>query len=449
MPKSHAGFSILLLTPIALAQTPQWRQHVQPIPGLAPSSPALACDHLRDRIVLFGGVSGHVPLNATMELDGDVWSVVTSATPPPSQRYGSGMVFDSRRGECVLFGGVTFGTVFAETWTWNGTAWTQRSPQHSPPGGFGSLVFDEARDVAVWYDGSGTWEWDGTDWQQRASLHTPSARAFVTTAYDSRRGRTVMFGGLDPLTQIHLDDTWEWDGTDWQQSPAVFPLVPGPRYSLMAFDRERARCVLLGTTPGGTTPGAFVCYEFDGAAWTAAPAPPTNGGIPVYDRQRGRIVYPVGTLIGSNYSGTTWSYEVPGLAVAQPYGIGCGSLAVHENAAARPLLGATLSVDIGHAPTGLAFMCFGWSNRQALGLALPAHMDVFGLTHCWLLQSDDAITLPCVSTGPTTARYDFAIPAWQSLVGLRFFLQPWAPAPGANPAGAAIGDGLAVTIGAY
>ena len=116
--------------------------------------------------------------------------------------------------------------------------------------------------------------------------------------------------------------------------------------------------------------------------------------------------------------------------------------------ASRPLLGSTLAVDVTGVPTGIAFMCFGWSNQQVLGLSLPFAMDAFGLGGCWLLQSDDAITLPCVTTGPGTARFSLAIPAHASFTGLRFFLQPWAPAPGANPGGGIVGDAVAVTIGA-
>jgi len=96
---------------------------------------------------------------------------------------------------------------------------------------------------------------------------------------------------------------------------------------------------------------------------------------------------------------------------------------------------------------GLAFMCFGWSNRQVLNLSLPRLMDVFGLPGCWLLQSDDAVTLPCAATGASSARFSLAIPNAQVFAGLRCFLQPWTPSPGLNPANAAVGNGIAVTVG--
>jgi hypothetical protein len=45
-------------------------------------------------------------------------------------------------------------------------------------------------------------------------------------AFDSNRGRTVLFGGRD-LADVNLTfgDTWEWDGTVWKQV-ADFGLPP-------------------------------------------------------------------------------------------------------------------------------------------------------------------------------------------------------------------------------
>src|SRR5438477_230836 len=39
-------------------------------------------------------------------------------------------------------------------------------------------------------------------------------------AYDSARGRIVLFGGQDPKTGSYLGDTWEWNGYGWiEMSP--------------------------------------------------------------------------------------------------------------------------------------------------------------------------------------------------------------------------------------
>jgi len=50
-----------------------------------------------------------------------------------------------------------------------------------------------------------TWEWNGSSWTQVATTG-PSARWEHAMAYDSLRGRIVLFAGFNTL-----DDTWEWD----------------------------------------------------------------------------------------------------------------------------------------------------------------------------------------------------------------------------------------------
>jgi hypothetical protein len=84
------------------------------------------------------------------------------------------MAYDADRGEVVLFGG-------------DGNGW----------------------------DGNGilgdTWTWDGTDWTQRSPVHAPSPRASMGMAYDAAHGQVVLFGGF----LGDFGDTWIWDGTDW------------------------------------------------------------------------------------------------------------------------------------------------------------------------------------------------------------------------------------------
>lgn len=59
------------------------------------------------------------------------------------------MAYDAARGLTVLFGGWTGGTNNAQTWEWDGTAWTQRVV--SGPSGRVShaMAYDAARGVTV------------------------------------------------------------------------------------------------------------------------------------------------------------------------------------------------------------------------------------------------------------------------------------------------------------
>jgi hypothetical protein len=68
-----------------------------------------------------------------------------------------------------------------------------------------------------------TWEWDGQAWTQVEDTG-PSDRTRPALAYDSTRSRVVLFGGEGAGGP--LGDTWEWDGDEWTQ---VADTGPSPR----------------------------------------------------------------------------------------------------------------------------------------------------------------------------------------------------------------------------
>jgi hypothetical protein len=186
--------------------------------------------------------------------------------PPPSSRMGSAMAYDSARGVTVLFGGRSGTypyTYNSDTWEWNGTRWTQRSPATSPsPRQEHALAYDSGRGVTVLLGGfatnagGDTWEWNGTNWTQCSPAMSPSARAGHAMAYDSARAVTVRFGGNLNTSPANNGDTWEWNGTTWtQRSPAT---SPSPRFEhAMVYDSMRGVTVLYGgntgTLPNGDT----------------------------------------------------------------------------------------------------------------------------------------------------------------------------------------------------
>ena len=82
------------------------------------------------------------------------------------------MAFDAARSQVVLFGGVSAGTTFGDTWAWDGTDWTERTPVHSPSPRTGpGMAYDIGRSQVVQFGGGDslgdTWTWGGTDWTQR------------------------------------------------------------------------------------------------------------------------------------------------------------------------------------------------------------------------------------------------------------------------------------------
>ena len=149
--------------------------------------------------------------------------------------------FDPATENVVLFGGAagaepTAATV-ADTWTWNGTTWTEQFPATSPPAREGaSMADDPATGNVVLFGGNGawggiayladTWTWDGTTWTKQFPATSPPAREGGSIAYDpADLGNMVLFGGYDNSSGW-LGDTWTWNGTTWtEQFPATSPLA--------------------------------------------------------------------------------------------------------------------------------------------------------------------------------------------------------------------------------
>jgi len=220
------------------------------------SDPAMAYDIAQNRMVLFGGTG--TPGNRyeenqdTWEWDGTKWTQVGASGGPPA-RSGHGMAYDGVRKKVVLFGGgVTFvGTIFNDTWEWDGTAWSQRSPALAPSlrESFG-IAYDSSHARTVLFGGhfccdpkdfGDTWTWDGTVWTQ-VSTTGPGVRNAPAMTYDSARHRTILFGGSGGAS--FFGDTWEWDGVSWTQ---VATTGPAPRSaSKMTYDKARGKTVLFG-----------------------------------------------------------------------------------------------------------------------------------------------------------------------------------------------------------
>jgi hypothetical protein len=104
-------------------------------------------------------------------------------------------------------------TTNGQTWTWNGSAWTQQAPAHSPGARTGAaMAYDAARGVVVLFGGQSgtatlndTWTWNGTDWTQRYPGNTPPWRAGASMAWDAKGSQVLMFGGFDSPAVFYND----------------------------------------------------------------------------------------------------------------------------------------------------------------------------------------------------------------------------------------------------
>jgi hypothetical protein len=234
---------------------------------------------------------------------------VLRTTNGPSARYGNAMAYDSDRGVTVMYGGgqlvANIGYVgVGEVWEWNGAHWRQRTT----------------------YNTNAAWKpIPGNSWLP-AYGDTPVGRMQHAMAYDSRRHRTVMFGGrtAGPAGGDYiLSDTWEWDGLRWYFRTTNGPPVRFDHH--MAYDANRGVVVLFGGFGVSHVP----VWEWNGTNWT--PVTATNGPATyAYDQTEGSMDFEgsLGQVFygpannGSNlryywsWDGNTWIDRGSGLGVS-------------------------------------------------------------------------------------------------------------------------------------
>ena len=202
----------------ALGDTWEWNgsQWLQRAPLWAPSPRGafgMVFDTARNRTVLFGGGNGAAGAlyNDTWQWDGTNWTAIPVASGP-SPRRGVGMAFDWVRNQCVVFGGRNASGVLSDTWTFNvlpaSYAWQQQTPATSPPArAEAAMLFDPLCGVALLgcgqsgsFNGSAPlgdwWGWNGANWAPfTGAVGAVTSRSGAATAYDFRRGRSLLFGG--------------------------------------------------------------------------------------------------------------------------------------------------------------------------------------------------------------------------------------------------------------
>src|SRR6185503_1125220 len=153
----------------------------------------------------------------------------------------------SRRGRVVLFGGLDSTGFRGDTWEFDGSTWQKLSDSGPAPRAAFGMAYDSARGRTVLFGGgrdfadpvyTDTWEWDGRAWT-RVATSGPAGSIFLKMSYDAHRRRVVAFGGRGGG-----GETWEWDGRVWSR---VSTSGPPPRdHHAMTYDARRQRVVIFG-----------------------------------------------------------------------------------------------------------------------------------------------------------------------------------------------------------
>jgi hypothetical protein len=262
-------------------------------------SARMVFDEARGKAVLVGGGNSVNADNAdTWDWDGTAWSRAT-LTATPTTRKSPALAYDSARHVTMLFAGAG-GT--PDPWEWDGSAtWKSSGTSATTPdvAYAAAMTYDRKRNVLVVYGGldtaamskdeGHTWEWSATSGfvDRKPSLSPPPRHANVLV-YDEARARVVAFAGSDGDVR---NDLWEWDGTTWVQlTPPLSP--PARRGACAAYDSVRKVTVVFGGRPNAVDTALDDTWEWDGKTWTRGPAGPSGRSscAMAFDSARNQIV---------------------------------------------------------------------------------------------------------------------------------------------------------------
>ncbi|MBK8099518.1 MAG: hypothetical protein IPK26_20610 [Planctomycetes bacterium] len=309
----------------ALQDTWEWDGRVW-VPVTTPTTPTQRSEHCMaayvdattntSYILMHGGLVNGGYQTGTWKYDGSNWTYFNSG-PMPSARKNAAMARDTYFGTTMMLGGYFGGTTLADAWYWTGQGWLQlaNGPAiHShamvfenSSGGFvtrGGL--DVTTPLQVAYNGAvasvGNVVWNSYSTQTTWG-HVPSLAWLAASAFDTRRQRTVAFGGMTttgPIGELAERPV----GGLWQVRLPPSPVGPPRRiYSAMVWDTAHDHAVVFGgLDPWSTTPATFAdTWFFDGRSWTQ----PTFGlfHFPPAARRGHAMVY---VEAGPHWPGELW-----------------------------------------------------------------------------------------------------------------------------------------------
>lgn len=406
----------------------------------------------RQRTLLFGGRNTVLGLADTWTWNGTNWTQLTPKVSPPG-RWAHNLCLDWHRKRVVTFGGRQGTTDTNDTWEWDGSTWIEIKPKTVPPArrAYG-MAYDMKRRVTVMFGGAGfpnqlgdTWTWNGTDWKQLLTTQAPTPRDHPRMVYDESRGVIVLFGGWDQKNGNKLmDDTWEFDGTDWTRIKTKTS-PPGRYWHNMVYDRHRARIIMNG---GMTTD----TWEYDGKDWkqivtTSFPLSSSETATS-FDWIRRRLVHFGGSNRGK-LDTETWEYQGSDLASYAGWGQGCtgssGSALLSSNGV--PQLGKPIQIQFTNMPasTGALVLFFGASHEAWASIPLPLALKGLGMGGCALEITPDLV-IPMAASG-TTGSLTIPIPNVATLLGSQFYNQGMIPDAPANKAGWILSNAARGVIG--
>jgi hypothetical protein len=199
-----------------------WQQISEAGMGSAPRMAAMTFDTRRGVAVMFGADGANA---FTWEWNGSVWTDKSSRASPTS-REGAPIAFDESLARTLLVQGG--GNIGPATWTWDGTSWLEVGMPAPNQYDYAGMAYDRARGRTVHFGGAtpdgvpsaDTWEYDGVAWTDRSVVPSPPPRVSFGMAYVDTLQSVVVFGGEGASVggnENWYDDLWSWDGTTWRE----------------------------------------------------------------------------------------------------------------------------------------------------------------------------------------------------------------------------------------
>jgi Galactose oxidase, central domain len=282
----HWSGLILETWSLGLDGTPDWSPLVTAGGGPGERhTPQWGFDPARQRMIIFGGYGHHYPNGENAYLN-DVWELSLDGTPTwtelfptgsfPSGRLAGASIYDPLRQRFVVFGGTVGATVDVYALDLSGEpAWSvlETADEVAPIAGYGmTTIYDPKRDRMLMFGGSVSDDYFGVHdqvwelklrgtpkWEQLTPVGTgPCARRSLTSIYDPVRDRMVIFGGWDNLSNdpsSFLSDTWALELDDdavlaWTQLSPLDGPPIGRDCTTAAYDSRRDRMVVFGGWSG-------------------------------------------------------------------------------------------------------------------------------------------------------------------------------------------------------
>jgi Galactose oxidase, central domain len=191
------------------------------------------------------------------------------AAGQPPARTNAAMAFDAADGTVVLFGGEGKSGSLRDTWSWNGSGWTQAHPSTSPPALSGAqMTFDPVSHDLVLVGAepfkalpltghacpitgsgsvSGSAGSTGTGSGSTVSIPPGIAQPANAPQPDGSLTSPRMLPGCG-ISGGENSATWLWNGSDWSRASVSTPSVGFGGWTL-ATDPISGRALLLATQP--------------------------------------------------------------------------------------------------------------------------------------------------------------------------------------------------------